>query len=67
MVTHLDLGNLVLVKRYITGIQLMTEKEISNTVRIFMVGVNDGFDIKYPTKELRNEGFANLKKMIIEK
>ena len=67
MVTYLDLGDLVLVKKYITGIQLMTERETSNTVRIFMVGVNDGFDINYPTKELRNEGFANLTKMIIEK
>ena len=62
----IDLGDMFIVKEYIAGAQLMTELETSNTVRIYMMGVNDGFDFNYPSKEMRNEAFANLKKEMKE-
>ena len=62
----IDLGDTFIVKEHIAGAQLMTELETSNTVRVYMIGVHNGFDFNYPSKEMRNEAFANLKKEIKE-
>ena len=55
-----------MVKEHISGAQLMTELETTNTIRVFMVGVSNGFDFNYPSKEMRNEAYTNFKKRMKE-